>query len=801
MSNDRGQGGRAPPFYDAYHGGYAEEDWVRSVVSLRVPGVDHPTAEAVLSAGSAEQVEDVMTRGEFWRRRATTPDDHTVEAFMWGIGTRPTTRALSMLLLPFTLVNVAYWARPARPHGMVGSIMDSAVGSLCRLLGLTLTVTLVFAGVGVSMDLLAWQCLGVEECTDRWPQPFNLAGEADMSTGQRLVAGATVPLLLLVMLGYYSYRTWRRYERRVDIGRRRDPLTGARFWRGAAWVERLRSTHVLAGMGVVDGLLAYAMVVHDGRVGSRLVWAGLAVLAAAAAMVAMAIVGAVAPLPLAGQSLVRSPPRVPPGGDPRWYRAAAARAANRTGTIVETFRAAARSAASPVTMAIKRSVRAGEVVTAAALGYAAWPRSTVYASSGALPGYADSVAVLSVVQVALLFGLAVAIVPLSWAALRSARRPALRGFSAPVVATTAVMLAAAESAGVLYFAALSVGQLRASGTGRAWEPAPPYPYEWAGFAFALAMVACAVAGLVLRTIWRRLVRAGTRLTNERDPGLRLADPYVADLLDHAHARGRVLEYLPRLALGVLVPVAMLSLVGVGYSLSGRGPSVLVSSPALANLGTWSIGILAVVLVYLVARAGAMTPVRRTISAVWAMATFWPRAAHPFAAPAHGPRAVADLVSRVSWLTRHGTSVLIAGHSHGALLATMAVPYLPADAVHRTALLTSASPAARLIEPFFGAFIDRATFLDVATILTGPGGTRWRNLYRTTDPIGGPIFGADQPVIGGRMRYVDCLAPDPPTTAVGLGVDPTPRGHGNYLHDPVFAAEHAALVARLARRPT
>jgi hypothetical protein len=769
---------------------------VRPVVSLRVPGVDHPTAEAVLNAGTAEQVEDVMTRGQFWRRRASTPDDHTVEAFMWGLGTSSTTRALSMLLLPFTLVNVAYWARPARPRGTVGSIADSAVGSLCRLLGLTLTVTLVLAALGVSMDLLAWQCLGVQECTQRWPQPFNLAGEADLSTGRWLVVGAVVPLLLLVGLGYYSYRTWQRYERRVDIGRRTDRLTGARFWRGAAWVERLRSTHMLAGMAVVDGLLAYPIIVHDGSAGKAV---GVGVLAAATAMGAVAIVGAVAPLPLAGPTVVRAP-RVPPGVDPRWYRAAAARAADRTGAIVETFRAAARSAASPVTVAVRRSVRAGAVVTAAAMTYAAWPRSTSYEPAGALPGYTDFVAVLSVAQVALLIALATAISPLAWTAHRTGKRSALRGFTAPVVASTAVMFAAAEAAGVLYFAALSVGQLRPSGAGRAWEPAPPYPYEWAGVAFALALAMCAVAGLALRTVWRRLVRRGAELTDERDPGLRQADPYVAGLLDHAHARGRLLTYVPRLALVVLVPVAMLSLVGVAYSLLGRGPSELLSSPALANLGTWSIGIIAIVLVYLVARAGAMTPVRRTISAIWAMATFWPRAAHPFAAPAHGPRAVADVVSRVTWLTRQRTSVLIAGHSHGALLATVAVAYLPADAVPRTALLTSASSAARLIEPFFGAFIDRSTFTEVATTLTGPGGTRWRNLYRTTDPIGGPIFPNGQPVIGSRVRTVDQLAPDPPTTAVGLGVDPTPRGHGNYLHDPVFTAEHAALVARLTRRP-
>jgi pimeloyl-ACP methyl ester carboxylesterase len=203
----------------------------------------------------------------------------------------------------------------------------------------------------------------------------------------------------------------------------------------------------------------------------------------------------------------------------------------------------------------------------------------------------------------------------------------------------------------------------------------------------------------------------------------------------------------------------------------------------------------------------MNPVRRTISIIWALATFWPRAAHPFAAPAHGPRAVADLVSRVTRLTRAGNSVLIAGHSHGALLATVAASYLPTDVAARTGLLTSGSTVVRLIEPFFGAFFNRAVCTDIARSLTGPGGTRWRNLYRLTDPIGGPILTAapapsavDDSAEDDPVGKVDRLAPDPPATAVGLGADPTPRGHDYYLQDPVFAEEHARLVALLSGLP-
>jgi hypothetical protein len=371
------------------------------------------------------------------------------------------------------------------------------------------------------------------------------------------------------------------------------------------------------------------------------------------------------------------------------------------------------------------------------------------------------------------------------------------------------MLAVAEAAGTLYFTALSIGQLKPSATGRAWEPAPPYPYEWAGLIFALALGCALLAGGVLAFVWRGLVRSGVRLTDDRDPHLRNRNSEVALLIDHAHARGHVLDHVPRLFLILFVPCAALSVAAVILSANGHGPSVLLLSPALANLGTWSIGLLAILLVFGVSRTVAMNPVRRTISTVWALATFWPRAAHPFAAPAHGPRVIADLVSRVTALSREGSAVLIAGHSHGALLATVAASYLPPDVAANTGLLTSGSTATRLIEPFFGAFLNRTVCRDVARSLTGPDGTRWRNLYRLTDPIGGPVLpptadsdrspaalaagDADDPV-----RGVDCLTPDPPLTGGELGPDPTPRGHDYYLQDPVFAAEHSKLVAMLAR---
>jgi hypothetical protein len=102
-----------------------------------------------------------------------------------------------------------------------------------------------------------------------------------------------------------------------------------------------------------------------------------------------------------------------------------------------------------------------------------------------------------------------------------------------------------------------------------------------------------------------------------------------------------------------------------------------------------------------ARANVLERVSLPIQMVFAPVaalSFWPRTAHPVGAPASGPRAVADL-RHVQRYTENGSFVLLAAHSHGALLAATAVFYLPDRAVRRTALLTSACPITRLMQSY------------------------------------------------------------------------------------------------------
>ncbi|WP_329181276.1 hypothetical protein [Streptomyces sp. NBC_01477] len=124
-----------------------------------------------------------------------------------------------------------------------------------------------------------------------------------------------------------------------------------------------------------------------------------------------------------------------------------------------------------------------------------------------------------------------------------------------------------------------------------------------------------------------------------------------------------------------------------------------------------------------------------------------------------------------------------------MLAAAAVWQLDPAARGRVALLTYGCPLARLYGRWFPAYF-------------GPGPLRglhrdmhaWRNLWRRTDPIGGPVLlaGPEGPVDRGPLL-------DP--VAYGRSArHPLPepvRGHSGFQADPAFARERAALLARLA----
>ncbi|MER5374336.1 hypothetical protein ABT049_14315, partial [Streptomyces sp. NPDC002553] len=188
------------------------------------------------------------------------PRDRPVpEAYVWcNLTSGNGTRALWLLLLPFMVVNLAHWMRPAAP---ARTRTVRCYGLLVRLAGLSLTVLLVAAACEVALDLTAWQCAGTAACAERhtwlgFLSPSVRDGGWWTLPGRRLALAALVPAALTGLLWYLSHRTWRAYESQEPLNARPEPedalghtaLGRPGFWYGRRLVARLRAAHTAAGL-------------------------------------------------------------------------------------------------------------------------------------------------------------------------------------------------------------------------------------------------------------------------------------------------------------------------------------------------------------------------------------------------------------------------------------------------------------------------------------------------------------------------------------------------------------------------
>ena len=299
----------------------------------------------------------------------------------------------------------------------------------------------------------------------------------------------------------------------------------------------------------------------------------------------------------------------------------------------------------------------------------------------------------------------------------------------------------------------------------------------------------------------------------------------------------------------------------------------------------------------------------TVGVVFDLLSLWPRVGHPLCPPPYGGRAVLGVANRVSQLaerrdrddtTEQGYQrVVVSAHSQGSLIALAATAVLGECAVHKTAeagrwlepepasravcrmsMLTYGSQLQFIYARLFPAYIGYAVLTGVwSSVLSHPGhvdkhthdgssngfsvecidtcpghGGRWLNLFRWTDPIGGPVLawpgtpdggepakpradsrwptpwtqawtwvGANGAVPGaslaGRDALVsakaDLLEPLPPPLLIGADVrllDPTlveesplyprlpPRGHSDYWLDPYFDAIVRTVIEERLYRP-
>ncbi|MER5928686.1 hypothetical protein [Streptomyces sp. NPDC002054] len=704
------------------------------------------------------------------------------EAYCWSRLTSGNgTRALWLLLLPFMVVNLAHWARPPAPAGAPADRAGRAVrgyGVLVRLVALSLTVLLIAAACEVALDLVAWQCAGSAHCTASrsW-----LGFLADTEPGRRLALAALVPAGLTGLLWYLSNRTWSAYESQPpppsgsadpDLDDGTPALGRPGFWYGRRLVARLRAAHTAAGLLTVAAAITVPTAAYDRRTGGAAGLVGGCALAGVAAGAATVL----------------------------WVVCRRGRTESRLDLRLDRA----------VVTLLPGCALALLVLCA---GYACWSRPG-WTATGRLPGDLGF-GVLMLVQGGCALALAVVAVRLRSRTADGGgpvAPAALGGLGGPAVALLGCALGGVMSGGVAQRVAdwLDGGAtpgMFSAGSVAAALPGPPVLLSWQ--AAVLPALLLALLLLAVRFGWRS-ARARRRIAAT------VAAEYPGEGYDKARSRqiggaratAALTDSTPWFVAAVSGLTLLLSAVALaGARLTGEVPGeaardahplVAAAARAAQDSGSWLIGLGFLLFVGWGRRAYRDASARRTIGILWDVGTFWPRAAHPFAPPCYAERAVPDLTWRMTgWTGRTGGRLVLSGHSQGSVLAAAAVWQLPPAVRRRVALLTYGSPLARLYGHWFPAYFGPADLSALHREVDC-----WRNLWRATDPIGGPVLPGTAD--GGDMDggVVDGVVLADPLAYGRTELHPLPApilGHSDYQADPAFAAERDALLARLARR--
>ncbi|MFI1354296.1 hypothetical protein ACH4TV_12030 [Streptomyces sp. NPDC020898] len=738
-------------------------------LELLVHGVGGATPEKMLNDPRTVRITGDDTAAVFRRADDADAEDRPAdpqgapvrEAYVWcNLTSGNGTRALWLLLLPFMVVNLAHWMRPtARNRQRTVRLY----GLLVRLAGLTLTVLLVAAACEVALDLTAWQCAGTRACAEAhsWLGFLSPAGPDAgwwSEPGRRLALAAVVPAVLTGLLWFLSRRTWIAYEAQRPLAHDPEPaeenirtaLGRPGFWYGRRLVARLRAAHTAAGLLTVTAALGSAAARHDRETG------GPAALEILARLLDVALVaGAVAVV---------------------WVVCRRGRSERRLDQELDAR----------LVRLLPGGALALLVLTAV---YAGWSRPG-WRSAGRLPGD-TAFGTLALLQGVIVIALA-AVAHLLYRA-HPDPRAAMRGFGGPAVAMLACALGGVMSGGVSQRVADWL-----DGTGGTIQ-GPPVLLTWQ--ASVIPAVLLVVLGLVGWLARRTLQLRRTELDAvEQDYADESMDVTRTRRIAVTRAMAALTDRAPRIVgitSAVTLALGAAALVGAqvtddtpGEAAYGSYAVVQGAADTAQALGSWLIGVGFLLFVTWGRRAYKDPAARRTIGILWDVGTFWPRAAHPFAPPCYAERAVPDLTWRMAtWTEETGGRLVISGHSQGSVLAAAAAWQLKPSVRKRVALLTYGSPLERLYGRWFPAHFGPAALTslhhDVAC---------WRNLYRLTDPIGGPVH-----LPGDCGPEVDRAPLKDPLAYGRTKKHPLPApilGHSDYQADPAFAEEREDLLARL-----
>lgn len=210
-------------------------------------------------------------------------------------------------------------------------------------------------------------------------------------------------------------------------------------------------------------------------------------------------------------------------------------------------------------------------------------------------------------------------------------------------------------------------------------------------------------------------------------------------------------------IGIAFVVAVLAVAyGVWDALSDiTGKTLGIVMGFLSDFGSWVVAGFALGLIAIGALAWRNETARRVVGILWDVSCFWPRAGHALGPPSYPERAVPQLASRLRWLVNGERvhAVVLAAHSQGAILAAAALAQIQridktnAETLGRIAFMTYGSPMLRLYWRTFPRLFQFAGLKRLVPHHEGqPDDVRpWTNLWRRTDPIGGPM----RPVLAER----------------------------------------------------
>ncbi|TMR23825.1 hypothetical protein ETD86_06625 [Nonomuraea turkmeniaca] len=711
------------------------------VTELRVHGVAGTPPEGTLNHPHPRRVTGDGVTG-FHRRwwpggrpsggDADVPEARRREAYAWG-GLTSGGRAIALWLplLPFSLANLSFFMVPRPPRG---TRLRRATEAAQRLFALLLTGTLVGAVTRAAVDLVGWQCTAAGGACVRDPGLGWLhwlgAWWGD-EPSKRLAIAALAPVLVVVLLWWLARRTWERDER--------TPIPAGDAPHADLPLAQPRLWHGGAPvwrLRIVHVAFAFASIGLAVSVPFAATPRGLALTVANAGVLAVAVVLVLLPW------IAR---RLGPGERAPWWL---------------TYACRGLGVAAPLVFA------ATIVLALAGLGPGAPGRGLPGVGFGAFQ-------FLLMVGVGLFILLTIGVLARMD---RGVERPALGGLAGWFALMIAAGAANVMGLGLLFWTATYLG-------------GPDHgiflddPVWWTATLVPLLLLGVLVLAAVLRLIHRAETRRLTpRLTHyygQRHSGVVAGQWALAALTDRA---GLVLAVLTGIGLAGFAAVTVIHRFHLIAPVGGV-------AGLLAVTGSWAMVAAVAGLVLLGRRTYTDPRLRRTIGILWDICTFWPRAVHPLAPPCYTERVIPELITRVGRLARTDRDqVILSGHSQGSVIAAALVLQLDPSLRRRVGLLTHGSPLRRLYAAFFPAYFGTPALAAVRDAVP------WHNLYRLSDPIGGPVFRRVDPLGEGPGGGdgVDRFCWDPPRPRPGQPL-PEARWHCDYWLDPPYGEALDRLI--------